>query len=64
MDATDRAILEMLWDLVLKQRELLSLMVPTCQDVAEALIKGNSPTPQPHISLFLQSLTKQARYVL
>jgi hypothetical protein len=46
MDAADRAILQMLWDLVLTQRNLLNLMVPTCQAVARTLIEGNKPTPE------------------
>jgi len=46
MNGDYRAVLQMTWDLVLRQARLLQLMVPACHDMAQTLIEGRQPTPE------------------
>jgi hypothetical protein len=46
MDAKCLEIISLTWDLVQKEHKLLSLVIPTAQDIALCMIEGRKPTPE------------------
>jgi hypothetical protein len=46
MDPKCLEIIALTWDLVQKEHKLLSLVIPTAQDIAQCLIAGQKPTPE------------------
>jgi hypothetical protein len=56
MDANYQDALRLIWDLVLRQRSMLELLLPTTWDVAKCMIEGLSPSPE-QVSAWKQAQT-------